>query len=312
MQNILITTSSFGEQSPELFTAMNSVGLNAVINPYKRKLTESEVDRLIQELLPIGIIAGVEALTRRVLEKATSLKVISRCGIGLDSVDLNAAKELGIIVTNTPDAPTIPVAELTIGLILSLLREIHVSDSSIRNKSWDRPMGSLLHDKTVGIIGCGRIGSYVGKLLQPFGCGILGYDPFSIPTTGIHLVSTLEQILGESDIVLLHLPYNEENKHIINAERLSQMKQGAILVNASRGGLVDETALFEALKTGIISGAALDCYETEPYEGPLAQLPNTLLTSHIGSYAREGRALMEKQAVENLLKVLHDLSIIHR
>ena len=309
MQNILITTSSFGEQSTELFAAMDSAGLKAIQNPYKRKLTESEADCLIQEYRPIGMIAGVEPLTRYVMERAPFLKVISRCGIGLDTVDLAAAGELGLMVTNTPDAPTIPVAELTIGLILSLLRAIHVADASVRSGGWERPMGSLLHDKTVGIIGCGRIGSYVGNVLSSFGCNLLGYDPYST-LSGITEASSIEKLLEDADIVLLHLPYTEDNHHIINSERLMNMKQGAMLVNTSRGGLVDEAALFEALKSGRLSGAAIDCFEHEPYAGPLAQLENTLLTSHIGSYAREGRMLMEQQSVENLLKALRDLRLL--
>jgi D-3-phosphoglycerate dehydrogenase / 2-oxoglutarate reductase len=309
MQNILITTSSFGEQSPDLNSAFSSADLNAIQNPYKRKLTESEADCLIQEYRPIGIIAGVEPLTRKMMERAPFLKVISRCGIGLDTVDLTAAEEMGIIVCNTPDAPTIPVAELTIGLILSLLRAIHVADNSIRSGGWERPMGSLLYGKTVGIIGCGRIGSYVGNLLSSFGCNLIGYDPYST-INEITAVSTMGKLLQDSDIVLLHLPYTEDNHHIINAERLNQMKQGAMLVNTSRGGLVDETALFEALKSGRLSGAAFDCFEQEPYAGPLAQLQNTLLTSHIGSYAREGRILMERQAAENLLNALLDLKLL--
>jgi D-3-phosphoglycerate dehydrogenase / 2-oxoglutarate reductase len=309
MLNILITTSSFGEQSPELLETMSSAGLNPIQNPYKRKLSESEADYLIQEYNPIAIIAGVEPLTRYVMERAPFLKVISRCGIGLDTVDLPAAGELGVVVTNTPDAPTIPVAELTIGLILSLLRAIHVTDNSIRSGGWERPMGSLLYGKTVGIIGCGRIGSYVGKLLSSFGCNLLGYDPYSAPRE-IKEASSIEKLLEAADIVLLHLPHTKDNHHIINTERLTHMKQGAMLVNTSRGGLVDETALFEALKSGRLSGAAFDCFEQEPYAGPLAQLQNTLLTSHIGSYAREGRILMERQAVDNLLKALTDLRLL--
>jgi D-3-phosphoglycerate dehydrogenase len=309
MQNILITTSSFGGQSPELFAAMESAGLKVIQNPYKRKLEESEADCLIQDYRPIGMIAGIEPLTRTVMERAPFLKVISRCGIGLDTVDLDAAGELGVMVTNTPDAPTIPVAELTIGLILSLLRAIHVADASIRSGGWERPMGSLLYGKTVGIIGCGRIGSYVGKILSSLGCNLIGYDP-NPAVSGIKVASSIEELLEGADIVLLHIPYTEDNHHIINEKRLTQMKKGAMLVNTSRGGLVDESALYDALKSGRLSGAAFDCFEQEPYAGPLAQLNNMLLTSHVGSYALEGRMLMERQAVENLLKALHDLRLL--
>lgn len=300
MPNILITTSSFGDSCPALLASMEAAGLKAVLNPYKRKLTEPEVSALIDEYEPIGMIAGVEPLTRNVLERAKKLKVISRCGIGMDSVDLDAAQEFGMTVKNTPEAPSIAVAELTLGMILSLLRGIHVSDSAIRRDSWERPMGSLLYGKTVGIIGCGRIGSYVARLLSAFGCRVLGCD--TVCTVGdCFSLEDVETILLESDVITLHIPYSPEAHHFMDNARIKSMKRGAVLVNASRGGLVDEEALYEALKSGHLSGAALDCFGAEPYVGPLKDLNNTLLTGHIGSYAKEARVMMEKQAVENLL-----------
>ena len=169
MTKILITTSSFCEHDPNLLRTISENGLSYKINPYGCKLTEAEVSELIEQHQPVGMIAGVEPLTRKVLERAKGLKVISRVGVGLDSVDLQVAKDLCIVVTNTPDAPTIPVAELTLGMILSLLRRIHISDASIRRGEWVRPMGNLLHGKIVGIIGCGRIGSYLTGLLSSFG-----------------------------------------------------------------------------------------------------------------------------------------------
>lgn len=309
MKNVLITTSSFADEAPELLASLEASGLKAILNPYRRKLTETEVDALIQEQRPVGMIAGVEPLTRPVLEKAPFMKVISRCGIGMDSVDLAAADELGIVVTNTPDAPTIPVGELTIGMILTLLRSIHHSDASIRTGGWERPMGALLHGKTVGIVGCGRIGSYVAKILEAFGCRLLGFDPFCTSHQHVEL-TTLETLVQEADIVTLHLPYSETNHHLINEDQIARMKQGALLVNASRGGLIDETALAEALHSGKLAGAAIDSFEQEPYSGPLTKLKNTLLTGHIGSYAKEGRMIMERQAVENLLKALEAKKLV--
>jgi len=308
MKNILITTSSFGKEDPAPLTVLERAGLTAVLNPFGRKLTESEAIELFEEYNPVGMIAGVEPLTRAVLEKGKGLKSIARCGIGMDSVDLTAAGDLGITVTNTPDAPTIPVAELTLGMILSLLRQTHVSDASIRNGAWVRPMGNLLHGKTVGIIGCGRIGSYLGRLLVPFECTLLGYDPFCKKSTIFQLTS-LEDLLSRSDIISLHIPFTDENRHFINASRLGQMKKGALFFNAARGGLVDENALYEALSSGYLGGAALDCFEEEPYMGKLKDLRNTLLTGHIGSYAKEGRAIMEMQAAENLVRELEKIGI---
>ena len=301
--NILITTSSFAKSDCSLLETFVEQELQIILNPYARKLTKSEVCELIEQHQPVGMIAGVEPLTRKVLEKAKKLKVISRAGIGMDSVALQAAKDLGIVVTNTPDAPTIPVAELTLGMIISLLRRIHISDASIRHGEWIRPMGNLLHGKTVGLIGCGRIGSYLAGLLSSFGCKILGCDPFVNKSDNFSLIG-LEKILSDADIISLHIPYSQENHHFINAERIQNMKKGSLLINAARGGLIDEDALYNALSSGYLGGAAMDCFEEEPYAGKLKDLDSVLLTAHIGSYAQEGRILMERQAVENLLREL--------
>lgn len=300
---ILITTSSFAKNDHNLLKAFAEQELQIILNSYARKLTEPEVSELIEQHQPVGMIAGVEPLTRKVLGKAKNLKVISRAGIGMDSVNLQAAKDLGIVVTNTPDAPTIPVAELAMGMILSLLRRIHISDASIRHGDWVRPMGNLLHGKTVGLIGCGRIGSYLAGLLSSFGCKILGCDPF-VNKSDIFFLVSLDKILSYADIISLHIPYNQENYHFINAKRIQSMKKGALLINAARGRLVDEDALYNALSSGYLGGGAMDCFEDEPYTGKLKELDNVLLTAHIGSYAQEGRIMMERQAVENLLREL--------
>jgi D-3-phosphoglycerate dehydrogenase len=303
MTEILITTSSFGKQDSSFLQILSKNRFDYKLNPHARKLTESEVSELIEQHQPVGMIAGVEPLTRQVMDKAKNLKVISRAGIGMDAVDLHAARDLGIIVTNTPDAPTIPVAELTLGLILSLLRRIHISDASIRQGDWVRPMGNLLHGKTIGLIGCGRIGSYLARLLSSFGSKIIGYDPFIDKSEKIPLVG-IESVLSDSDIVSIHIPYNQKNHYFFDAEKIQSMKKGSLLINASRGGLVDEDALYHGLSSGHLGGAAMDCFEEEPYTGRLKNLDSVLLTAHIGSYAREGRIMMEKQAVENLLREL--------
>lgn len=300
MKTILITTSSFGENDGTLIKKLESFGFLVVINPHKRKLTEEEVAALVKKYNPVGMIAGIEPLTRLVLQNAKKLKTIARCGIGMDSIDIEAVRDFGITVTNTPDAPTMPVAELTLGLILALLRKIHFSDASIRKKEWYRPLGHLLHGKTVGIIGCGRIGSHLSRLIGPFDCKILGYDP-ACPTAKQYQLVDLNFLLFHSHIVSLHIPYNRENHHFMDSKKIQSMKKGAFLINAARGGLVDEGALYNALACGHLGGAALDCYEKEPYLGNLATLDNILLSGHIGSYAIEGRNMMEKQSVENLL-----------
>lgn len=303
---ILITTSSFGVKDTAPLDVLREHGLEPVLNPYGRKLSEDEVYQLINDVRPIGMIAGVEPLTSRVLKSPGNLRVISRCGIGLDNVDLAAAEYLGIKVLNTPDAPTLSVAELTLGLILAVLRAIPLMDMAMRNREWKRPMGRLLTGKTVGIVGCGRIGSAVERLLAGFQCRITGYDPAITTHPDIELTG-IEPLLAESDVVTLHIPYSEETHHFINADRMNQMKRGAVLINTSRGGLVDESSLFDLLQDGHLGGIGFDCFEEEPYEGPLTQCANSVLTGHVGSYAEEARKRMEAEAVENLLNALTEL-----
>ena len=301
MKNILITTEEFMiKDFPEDFVIFK--------NPYGRKLSEEEAHNLIQRHKPIGMIAGIEPLTRKTLAKAPFLKVISRCGIGLDSVALKAAAELGIKVLNTPDAPTPAVAELAIALMLAVLRKICLMDGKIRDGEWARPMGSLLAGKTVGIIGCGRIGAYVARLAKTFGCNLMGYDPY-IKVSPFCTLCDLDVLLRDSDIVTLHIPYTRENHHIISRERIFAMKKDAVLINTARGGLIDEEALYDALIKEHLSGAALDCFEKEPYSGPLVKLENVVLTSHVGSNAKEARLVMEQQALENLVKTLAEANI---
>lgn len=304
MKKILVTTSTFGKMDPAPLAKLQNSGCRVVLNPHGRKLSEDEVSALLIEHQPAALIAGVEPLTESALRAGLpALKIISRCGSGLESVDLKAAEKLSIKVTSTPDAPTVPVAELTMGLILGILRRIHIADAAIREGRWERPLGNLLYHKTVGIIGCGRIGTRLAKMLSGFDCNVIGYDPL-LPRSAFFEPKELDELLKMSDLVTLHLPYSAENNHFIDQKRLQMMKKGSYLINASRGGLVDEEALYRALKAGPLAGAALDTFEQEPYRGPLKELENVLLTGHIGSYAREARVMMEMQAVDNLLQHL--------
>jgi D-3-phosphoglycerate dehydrogenase len=304
---ILISTSSFGEHDRSPVRLLESHGFEVVFNPYKRKLKLEEVVELAKDC--DGIIAGTEPLTEEVFEKLPHLKAISRCGAGLDNVDVGAARKHGIAVKATPDAPTQAVAELAVALILNALRRINFMDRQVRSGAWSKEMGGLLSGKTVGIIGLGRIGRRAAELLRPFGVKILASEPKPdkkwVGENRVTLTS-LEGLLKESDIVTLHIPYTEENRNLINAKRLNIMKRGAILVNTSRGGLVDEDALYQALKSEYLGGAALDAMEVEPYAGPLRELNNAILTPHIGSYALEARVQMEMEAAKNLINMLRE------
>jgi D-3-phosphoglycerate dehydrogenase len=303
MNKILITTSSFGKEDPSATKLLQDAGYEVILNPHGRKLSEDEVLNLLLEVKPVGMIAGVEPLTARVLEQAKDLKVISRCGIGLDNVDLNATRDRGIIVLNAPDGPTQAVAELTVGLMLAGLRHIVETDTAIHSGQWKRPMGRLLAEQTVGIVGCGRIGSAVAELVKPFGTKLLGYDPNISRHQVIHLVR-LDELLEEADIVSLHLPYGKSTHHLVDKQLLGKMKKGALVVNTSRGGVVDEQGLYEAIVSGHLGGACIDTFEEEPYTGPLTNLPQVVLTAHIGSYAKEARTKMERQAILNLLSAM--------
>jgi len=308
VSKVLITTSSFSLGNFAQAKSLHDAGISLEMNPHGRRLSEDEVADLVATDV-IAILAGLEPLTDRVLSNAKSLRVIARCGTGLDSVDLQTASRLGIDVFNTPDAPTQAVAELTIAHILNSLRHISTTDSNMRSGKWTPTMGSLLATKTVGLIGVGRIGSAVAKLAQAFGARVIGFDPVVSSHNSVELLS-LDEVLNQADIVSLHVPINDQTHHIVNASAISRMKPGSIVVNVSRGGLIDESALHDALKSQHLSGAALDCFEDEPYSGPLLQIPGVHVTAHMGSYARETRDLMEVEASTNLVNGLRKRGLI--
>ena len=304
---VLISTSSFNLANFAQLSDLEKAGVEVKLNPFAARLTEKQaIDLLGTDT--IGLIAGLEPLTKNVLQAAKSLKVIARVGTGLDSVDLVAAKELEIIVLNTPDAPTKAVAELTIAHILGLLRHLSQADRQIRNGIWKGLMGSLLETKTVGIVGFGRIGKRVATLLSAFGASVLISDA-QVKSGDFQNVG-LDELCTRSDIVSLHLPYSELTHHIIDEKRINLMKKGSFIVNISRGGLVDEAMLLVALKSGHLAGAALDCFEQEPYEGELRNLENVQITAHMGSYARETRDLMEQEASRLLVNALHEKNLL--
>lgn len=300
MPKVLITTSSFNVDAAESLGRLKHAGFEIVTNPHGRKLSENEVEALLGDDV-VGMIAGTEPLTRRVFSGAKSLKIVSRCGIGLDSVDLAAARERGIEVYNTPDAPSNAVAELTLGLILDVLRRISQADRQIRDGKWKPLMGRLLAARTVGIIGYGRIGRRVARLVHAFGARVLVTDTTQIEPDGTAESCSLDCLLAEADIVTLHVPFQKSPVYFMDARRIASMKRGAVLVNTARGGLVDEHALAAALRDGCLSGVALDAFEKEPYSGPLAELPQAVLTAHMGSYAEEARGIMEREAADNLV-----------
>lgn len=289
-RKVLIGPSTFGAIDMTPLNKLKESGFEVKDNPYGRKLNQKE----LLELLPgvFGLIAGLETLDREVLEKS-ELKVISRCGAGLNNVDLKAANELDIKVYSTPDAPTQAVAELTVGSLLALLRSIPQMDRDMHKSQWAKKIGGQLKGKTVVVIGFGRIGRRVAELLRVFEVKIIIVDP-AVKSE----VTTLEQALPVADIITLHVSGEDE---ILGKKELGSIKKGAYLLNSSRGGVVNETALIEALDSGRLAGAWLDTFTEEPYQGPLTKYDQVILTPHVGSYTAECRSRMEEETVNNLI-----------
>lgn len=300
---VVINTSTFGEFSKEPLEMLERAGLEYCLNPYQRTLKANEVIALAKDAG--GMIAGVEPLNEDVLRGLpTGLKVISRCGVGMDNVDISTANELKIKVFNTPFGPTVAVAELTVAVILNLLRKVNVQDAQMKSGQWKKGMGSMLFGKKVGIVGFGRIGQKVADLLLPFQVELRFYDVHKIESKKFQDSRSLDELLAWADIVSFHMPYHSGNGSLINVEKIQLMKKGSWIVNLSRGGIVDEEALYDALKRNHLAGAALDVFEEEPYHGKLLECENALLTPHVGSYAKEARIEMEKESVKNLINEL--------
>lgn len=295
---VLIGPSAFGATDVRPMEMLRAAKVEIVPNPTGRKLTAKE----LAELLPgvEGIIAGLEPLTRDIL-KGSNLKVISRCGAGLSNVDIGAARELGMKVFSTPDAPTNAVAELTVGIMLMLLRDVPRMDADLHSGRWSRRIGLQIEGKTVVIVGFGRIGRRVAALLRPFEARILAVDPFlKRDESGIEVVS-LDEALPRADVITLHASGETE---VLGEREFALVKRGAFILNAARGGVVNETLLGRALEAGAVAGGWLDTFTTEPYEGPLTKYPQLVLTPHAGSASAECRLRMESEAVENLLRGL--------
>jgi D-3-phosphoglycerate dehydrogenase len=305
-KKVLICTSRFAESDQEPLKILERHNFTAILNPYKRTLTENEVISLGTGCS--GIISGSESLSKRVLESLPDLRCISRVGVGIDNIDLPVAEKHGIAIKNTPDAPTRAVAELTIGLLLDLIRGISMHDREIRKGNWNKHLGLQIQHKKVGIIGLGRIGRCVAELLNDLGACVLGYDLYPnliwAERNSVELMD-FSTILAESDIVTIHIPFSKENAALIGELEIKMMKKGTFLLNLSRGGIVDEKALYTALKNHHLAGAAIDTFETEPYNGPLKELDTVILTPHMGSYTVESRSAMELEAVNNLVEVLN-------
>lgn len=278
-----------------------------------------EVD--VRELDPNGLLDAIPSyhalivrsrtkVTMDVLARAANLKVVGRAGVGVDNIDVEAARARRIVVVNAPTASTVSVAELAIGHMLSLFRHVPEADRSVKAGKWEKARleGRELFGKTLGLIGSGRIGAEVAKRAQAFGMQVIAFDPYlSVPTAeglGIRLLD-MDTVLRAADVVSIHAALTGETRGLIGAAELSRMKREAVLVNCSRGEIVQEEALVDALRSGTIAGAALDVFEREPPEGsPLLSAPNIQFTPHLGASTLEAQARAGAIIAEQVMKVL--------
>jgi len=305
---IVISSSSFKLEDNPGIERLRAAGLEITTNPFGRKLTEAEISALLDASV-VGLLAGVEPLTEQVIANAGGLRVISRLGVGLDNVDLEAARRHQVPVYSTPDAPVDAVVEMTVGLILSTLRHIPESDRAVRAGNWPRSKGHLLKASTLGILGLGRIGQRVAQVCRGFGTRVIAHDPQVRDPRHAEWVE-YPALLAEADILSLHLPYSAATRHLMGRDSLASMKRGAILINTARGGLVDEAALTDSLRQGHLAAAGLDVFETEPYSGELLDFPQLVLTPHLASSAIESRDAMEREAALNLYTGLCEAGVI--
>jgi phosphoglycerate dehydrogenase-like enzyme/shikimate 5-dehydrogenase len=304
---VLVTPTTFGIYEPSLRTELESTVGEVVYNDLGRPLSSREVQLRLQGV--DGYIAGLDTIDRAALESADRLKVIARYGIGVDKVDLDAARERSIVVANTPDANSVSVAELAVGLIISLARSIPQSSFELKNGKWPRNCGFTLQGKTVGLFGFGAIGKEVARRLAGWDCRIVACDVCPDLDTahalGVELIHT-EEVLAQSDFLTLHVPVVAATRQMVNAAFLARMKLRAFLINTARGELIDDVALTAAISSGQIAGAALDVYSQEPppSDNGLLRLPQVIATPHCGAHTDGATVAMGRGALKACLAVL--------
>jgi len=304
---ILVTPASFKQgASPSVMDRLENFTDELVYNTKGKPLTEEELIVMLKGC--DGCIAGLDPFSRMVIESCDTLKVISRYGTGIDNVDIAAAKEKGVIVCRTPGVNSQAVAELAITFMLCLARQVPMLDRKTREGFWVRSVGAELHTKTLGILGLGAVGKRTARIAAGFSMNVLACDPNMdkdyAQANEIKPVD-FDTLLRESDFLSLHLPLNPDTRHIISAEAMRRMKRGAIIINTARGGLVDEAAACDLIKSGHLDGLGLDVYEEEPPQSsPLFGLENVVFTPHTAAHTTEATAGMASMSVENLINAL--------
>ena len=309
---ILITAPYFLPVVEAYRSQLAADGMELTLADVNERLSEAELLPLVPTIH--GTICGDDQFTERVLQAAPLLKVISKWGTGIDSIDTRAAARLGIRVCNTPNAFTDCVADSTLGYILNFARQLYRMDQDVRSGNWIKRDAVTLRESTLGVVGIGNIGQAVVRRAIAFGMTVLGCDPVAVPEsfrveTGLKLVS-LRELLQSSDFVTLHCDLNSTSYHLIDRPQLDWMRPTAYLVNTSRGPVVNEEALVEALQHRKIAGAALDVFESEPLpsDSRLRKMPNCLLAPHNANSGREARQRVHESTIRNLLTGLKDLA----
>jgi D-3-phosphoglycerate dehydrogenase len=312
---VLVTPTSYAKNDARLRSDLEAQVKEVVYNSTGRPLSSKELLDLIPEI--DGYIAGLDAIERSVIEAADRLKVIARYGVGADQVDLDAAREKGVVVTNTPGANSVSVAELTVGLILALARNIPNAIQATKSGEWPRLSGMSLEGKTIALLGFGSIAKHVARRLAGFDCKVIAYHPSydvdAAAALGVELRSQ-EDLIREADFLSLHMPTIPETKGMVDADFIGKMKDGAFIINTSRGDLIDESAIFEALKSSKLRGAALDAFIQQPpgADHPLLALPQVLATPHMGAHTDGATDAMGWLALNDCLAVLRGEDPVYR
>lgn len=307
----VLVSDPLEEQGIEILRKEKSIEVDV-----KTKLPPEELAKIIGEYDAL-VVRSSTKVTNEIIAQASNLKVVGRAGVGVDNVDLPAATKRGIIVMNTPEGNTISAAELTVSLLLSLTRNVVAANISLRSGEWKRNLfvGAEVYGKTLGVVGFGRIGREVAKRAIGFGMKILAYDPFlskdAVKQPEIELVNDLKKVISESDYLTFHVPLTEETRHLIDKDEFAMMKKGVRIINVARGGVVNEKALYEAIQSGHVKGAALDVFEKEPPDpaDPLLKLPQVVATPHLGASTEEAQTNVAIAVCEQVLDALMNRGI---
>jgi len=314
MKNVVITTYPFGIPNSTPINLLQTYNINFSLNQIGRKYSREEHHKILRETNPEAIIAGTEQYNVEALDLCPNLKIIARVGVGIDSVDLIACKNRGIVVTNGPETCTNAVAEITICQILNALRRVPQVSQNLKNLGWNRFIGREIRDCNIGIIGVGRIGSLVLEKLQslkPRQIFINDIDPTKLIDRPRATSVSLSYLLNVSDVVTIHIPL-DDNYHFIGTRELQMMKTDACILNYSRGGIIDENALLKHVQNNKEFQAVIDTFENEPYTGPFIHEDQIIITPHLGSCTTAARLKMETQAVEDIINFINHKTLHHR